>query len=209
MSILPMELLVTTVAFAVHSLGRPELLRLVERIHQGDRSAESELARCYGKVLLMMLRQRCRPGESQLEDLLHDVLEALLQRFRQQSFNVQASVVAYVRSTVHNRCISHYRALAQRSATEAAQGSDQQDYADSLAQALLNEHTHAVRDLLAAVPLPRDRDVLRLFYLEQMDSAEICSRLNIDAEHFRRVLHRARQRMLAHIPADQREQLRA
>ena len=40
----------------------------------------------------------------------------------------------------------------------------------------------------------RDREVLLRYYLAEENSSRICADLGIDAEHFYRVLSRARQR---------------
>lgn len=55
------------------------------------------------------------------------------------------------------------------------------------------------RDLLLEVldqlSIPRDRELLRRFYLQDEDKEAICSDLGLSAQHFDRVLYRARQRM--------------
>lgn len=52
----------------------------------------------------------------------------------------------------------------------------------------------AVRRLLEQMPAPRDREVLRRFYLNDEDKEQICTALNLSAEHFNRVIFRARNR---------------
>ena len=51
-----------------------------------------------------------------------------------------------------------------------------------------------VATLLERLTVPRDREVLSRFYLQEQDKADVCRALGIDSEHFHRVVHRARGR---------------
>ena len=55
----------------------------------------------------------------------------------------------------------------------------------------------AMAGLVEGLPVARDRAVLRGFYLEDRDRDALCAELGIDEPHFRRVLHRARERLRA------------
>jgi RNA polymerase sigma-70 factor (ECF subfamily) len=52
----------------------------------------------------------------------------------------------------------------------------------------------AARRLLDEMPAARDREVLRRFYLNDEDKEQICAALHLSAEHFNRVIFRARNR---------------
>jgi len=52
----------------------------------------------------------------------------------------------------------------------------------------------AIHDLLSELPVARDREVLSRFYLDEQDKEDVCHALAIDAEHFHRVIFRARAR---------------
>jgi RNA polymerase sigma-70 factor (ECF subfamily) len=67
----------------------------------------------------------------------------------------------------------------------------------------------AVRALLAELPVPRDREILLRYYLEDEDKESICAGLGIDSAHFNRVLFRAKQRFAELVArAEQRGRLR-
>ena len=51
-----------------------------------------------------------------------------------------------------------------------------------------------MREVLAELPTPRDRELIVAFYLEEQDKDAICTRLGLTGEHFNRVVHRARER---------------
>ena len=52
----------------------------------------------------------------------------------------------------------------------------------------------AVRCLLAELKPNRDREILFRFYIEEEEKDQICAELGLSADHFKRVLYRARRR---------------
>jgi RNA polymerase sigma-70 factor (ECF subfamily) len=52
-----------------------------------------------------------------------------------------------------------------------------------------------VDQALAQLGMPRDREILRRYFLQDEDKQSICTNLGLSAEHFDRVLFRAKQRM--------------
>ena len=52
-----------------------------------------------------------------------------------------------------------------------------------------------VRALIEELPTPRDREIVRRFYLDEEEKADICKSLGLSPLHFDKVIFRARQRM--------------
>jgi len=52
-----------------------------------------------------------------------------------------------------------------------------------------------VESIIASLPTLRDREIVKRFYLDEEDKAEICRSLGLSPLHFDRVIFRARQRM--------------
>jgi RNA polymerase sigma-70 factor (ECF subfamily) len=61
----------------------------------------------------------------------------------------------------------------------------------------------AVRELLAGMPVERDRELLMRFYVQDQDKKEICKALGLDSLHFNRVLFRAKGRFRKLLEASQ------
>ena len=62
-------------------------------------------------------------------------------------------------------------------------------------QKIAREQTlSAVHDLLNAMPVARDRELLIRLYVYDQDKQEICHALGLDSLHFNRVLFRAKKR---------------
>jgi len=51
-----------------------------------------------------------------------------------------------------------------------------------------------LKALLSQMPVARDREILARFYLREEDRDVVCRALGIEASHFHRVVHRARER---------------
>ena len=67
------------------------------------------------------------------------------------------------------------------------------------------ETTRIVRELFSGL-IERDRQILIRVYFYQQDKALVCRELDIEMEHLRRVLYRAKQRLRALVLAAQRKQ---
>jgi RNA polymerase sigma-70 factor (ECF subfamily) len=52
-----------------------------------------------------------------------------------------------------------------------------------------------VRAIVEELPTARDREIVKRFYLDEQDKAEICAALGLSSLHFDKVVFRARQRM--------------
>lgn len=57
------------------------------------------------------------------------------------------------------------------------------------------ELVRQVRKLIEELPTPRDREVIKRFYLDEEEKATICESLGLSSLHFDKVVFRARQRM--------------
>ncbi len=61
----------------------------------------------------------------------------------------------------------------------------------------LEDHQLAnlVREALNDLPTPRDRELIRRYYLRDADKSQLCEDFDVSPEHFDRVAHRARARL--------------
>ena len=176
--------------------------RWIERIAAGDRAAEAAFVETFRRGVLAMVRRHCRPREPAVEDIAHDVLIAVLGKLRKGGVRDEGALPAYLRSAVVFAVQAEYRKRGRREALVQGAAEDsgkepsdavpaEQRPFDHLAQAQRRSAVHA---LLAELGVPRDREVLRRFYLQEEDRKAICTALGIDEGHFRKVLFRARSR---------------
>jgi RNA polymerase sigma-70 factor (ECF subfamily) len=169
---------------------------LSRRIREGDVSAESELIRQFEPGLRVILRRRTGGDHGLLQDLVQETLIIVLQRLRGEGISDPQRLAAFAAQTARNLAIASLR-KAERQRTDV--DSDALDRnADSTggveARAADHEAALAVRALLRELPQPRDRLMLKRFYLDDHEKEAICSELNLTEAAFNQALSRARRR---------------
>lgn len=169
---------------------------LLQRIADGDSSAESALVNKYWKGLFYILNRRCNDSQT-AADMTQDALIVVITKARLGEIRNPDALAAFVRQTGINLSIGHYR-KEQRRATEAA-GEVQFEVPDnqsSVTKAIEAKQTATlISQVISEMTQERDRDILRSFYVEEQDKVDICGRLELTPAHFDRVLFRARNRL--------------
>ena len=170
---------------------------LVSAIAAGDRSAERAFVERYQRGVRALVVRACRPGDPVVEDIVQDVLMTVLGRLRAGALVDANALPAYLQATIAHASSAEYRRRKLRGETlpvEQMEGLPDSD--PGPLEGLHRSHLRqAVAALIEALPVARDREVLRGFYLQERDRDELCRALGIDEPHFRRVLHRARERL--------------
>jgi len=165
---------------------------LVARIAAGDKNAEREFVLRYQQGIRVIVRRHCRAGDGAAEDLAQDVLLRVLERLRAGAIRDSVALPAYIQTTISHATSSEYR---NRRPTETVDSIEHVpatgDPPDQFSGTQLRNMLHS---LLAELPVARDRELLKRFYLDEEDKEEVCRRLNIDPAHFHRVVFRARER---------------
>ncbi|MGH8121161.1 MAG: RNA polymerase sigma factor [Rudaea sp.] len=165
---------------------------IVARIAAGDRSAEAEFVRRYQRGVLVLVRRHCRPGDPIVEDITQDILTRVIERLRAGAIRDAAALPAYLQASIVYATSAEYRS---RRPTEPVEAIEQLPGGDSpLIQVTADQLRQTLSELLAELPVARDRELLTRFYLDDEDKDDICRRLGIATEHFRRVAFRARER---------------
>jgi RNA polymerase sigma-70 factor, ECF subfamily len=166
---------------------------LVRRIAAGERDAEHRFVQRYERGLAAILRRHCRPNDPELPDLVQEVLLVVLQRLRSGALRDGQALTSYLQTTAAHMASAEYRRRARH---ERAADTDTPSVApDPGREWDSRRRAQVVRSLLEGMETTRDREVLRLFYIEERSKDEVCAALAIDHHHFHRVVFRARQRL--------------
>jgi RNA polymerase sigma-70 factor (ECF subfamily) len=168
---------------------------LARQIHQGDRAAEQALVARYGPPLHFLLKQRTRDSELAL-DIRQDALRVVIEKLRAGTLEQPERLAGYLRGVALKLCGAQRRKEVRRATTADSDAietvaDDRADPEEHLSEEQLRR---AVRELLAELSTPRDRDILTRVYLLDEDKEAICTALGVDSLHFNRVLFRAKQR---------------
>lgn len=171
---------------------------LVTRIARGDATAEAEFVRDYGPGVRALVRRHTRAGDPNVDDYCQDVLANVLLALRRGDLREATALGGYVRNAVIYTVQGEYR-RRQRRGEEGVQEDAEVAAAtdDPVREAQRTQLGRAVTRVLAELPVARDRELLQRFYVDEEDAETVCKALGIDPGHFRRVAHRARERLRA------------
>ena len=171
----------------------PELAR---RIGAGDRAAETELLQAIQPGVRALVRRHARPNDPIVDDIVQDALRQLIERLRASALDSPEALPAYVRGTVVLMVRAEYRRRGRRGENNESASPEDLPDPDEPSENTRREQLRAgVRTVLAELKVPRDREILRRYYLDEEDRDSVCAALAIDPEHFHRVLFRARERL--------------
>jgi RNA polymerase sigma-70 factor (ECF subfamily) len=169
---------------------------LTRRIREGDVSAEGELIRQFEPGLRVLLRRRTGGDHGLLQDLVQETLLVVLQRLRGAGIDDPQKLAAFAAQTARNLAIASLR-KAERQKTDVDSDATERN-ADPTrgveARASDLEAALAVRALLREMPQPRDRLMLKRFYLDDHDKELICKEMQLTEAAFNQALSRARRR---------------
>lgn len=169
---------------------------LSRRIREGDSSAEAELVRQFEPGLRVILRRRTGGDHGLLQDLVQETLLIVLQRLRSSTLEDPARLAAFAAQTARNLAIASLRKAERQRTDVDSEATERNADPDGGTDELAADHEAAlaVRALLRELPHPRDRLMLKRFYLDDDDKELICQELGLTEAAFNQALSRARRR---------------
>lgn len=131
------------------------------------------------------------------EDLVNQAFVESLDKLAQHQIADPARFSGFVYGVAFNLLRNHRRRMDNRRENRASSVVLDNLVSDSsLFDQLLNENVAAaIRGIVMALPIERDREVVRRFYLEEQPKATICADLGLSPLHFDKIVFRARRRM--------------
>ncbi len=167
---------------------------LVERIRDGERSAETELVRRFYRPVFSMVLARTGKFEV-AQDLTQEVLFSVICALRDGNLRNQDGLAGYICGTMRNRVKNHFRSLhldsvgAMKGEPVLQEPNPEEEFAQAEKLVLARE---AISRLSA-----EDRRILRLTLVEGLSPKEISERLDLPGDVVRqrksRAIDRARQ----------------
>ncbi len=152
--------------------------------------------RDYPGLRALILR---RVGDPELAaDILQDAAVTTLEKLRSGEIQQPEGVGGYLYRVALNH-LRNYRRKDRSALSSSAElgdltaGEDEPGWADVGRQ----QWAVTARRTLEELPASRDRELLVRYYLEDEDKCSICAALGLTAEHFNRVIFRARNRFRA------------
>jgi len=174
---------------------------LTGRIRAGDPAAENELVQRYGERLRYVLQRQMSAFPHDVDDVIQESLLAAIERLRNEGLDEPARLGGFIYGIARNLRLAKLREHTRHDGDAhpdivvriADGGSGPEEVVAG------RETTRVVRRLLAELGSTRgrerDREVLVRLYVHQQSREQVCEALDINPEHLRRVLHRAKQRL--------------
>ena len=163
----------------------------LQRLAAGDPAIERHFSLYFGDLLSLKLRVRIRSAQL-IEDIRQETLLRVIQIVRKRGVEHPERFGAFVSAVCNNVLMEQVRAESRHESSENER--EPADEAIDLNAPLVNQQRmRQVATVLDELP-DKDRELLRLFFLEDRDRAELCSRFGVTEEYFRVLLHRAKSR---------------
>ncbi|HWR52732.1 MAG TPA: RNA polymerase sigma factor [Bryobacteraceae bacterium] len=159
----------------------------LRRLREGDPATNQQFAMHFGRLLHLKLRSRVRSFDM-LEDVRQETFARTLAAIRKGSIQQPERLGAYI-SSVADRVLFEY--IRDRGRMEENGPNDFIDGRLDLDRELVDaERARHVRTVMAELP-EKERDALRMIFLEGLDRSEVCSVLGVRPDYLRVVVHRA------------------
>ncbi len=170
----------------------------VQRLIEGDNATEQHFADYFGKLLLIKLRGRMLAPHV-VEDVRQEtfvrVLAALKSKNRLRS---PESLGAFVNSVCNYILLEMHRRSSQHRTVGIQEQFDLPDRRASAESDMVSEERfEQARKILAQILKelsPRDRELLRTAFDEDVDKDQVCRSLRVEREYLRVLVHRANGR---------------
>ena len=175
------------IAWQFHSFDQDYLRRLAG----GDAVVEHHFSVYFGDLLFLKLRARIRSSQL-IEDIRQETLLRVLRIVRKAGVQHPERFGAFVCGVCSNVMME----LLRRETRHEAWGSEFEpadDRVDLDAPLVNQQRRRQVNRILDELP-EKDRELLRLLFLEECDKREICKRFRVREEYLRVLLHRAKVR---------------
>ena len=169
-------------------------LSLVEAVAEQS-ALQDQLYLRYRRPLMQVFLHR-RIDRDAADDLLQRTFLQAIKKIRTEGLEDPSNLGGYLYRTACKLATAYWRGeLSRKHDNDKELLSNLQDDALSLEERVDHEQlAKCVRDLMGHLPVPRDREVLERFYLQEEPRTSVRETLKLRDRHFNRVLWRARQR---------------
>lgn len=146
--------------------------------------------------LYTLLHRHIRDGNI-AQEILNEAVATAIAHSRAGRISDQTRIAGYVYRVALNLYRNHRREYANRPGAHATdEDIDQLPAQRATEQAAMDSSlVRQIASIVASLPTARDREIVKRFYLDEEDKAEICRSMGLSPLHFDRVIFRARQRL--------------
>lgn len=166
-----------------------EYLRLLT---EGDPVTERHFAAYFGELIRIKLRSKLRSAHL-IEEIRQETFLRVLNTLRRKNgLQHPERLGAFVNAVCNNVMLESLRAEARTNSYGDEDFDAVDDRVDVESELVTEERKTLVRRVLAGLP-SREQQLLRMIFFEEKDKEEVCRYLNVDREHLRVLIHRAKE----------------
>lgn len=160
-----------------------------------DPETERHFTRYFHELLYLKLRSKVRSPEL-IEDISQETLMRVIRLARRGEIVHPERLGGFVHSVSNNVLMEHIRQETRHPQIPENAAEPADDRTDP-GMPLANEDNRRIVTRILGVLPEKDRDLLRMVFLEEVDKSEIARRLGVDPDYLRVMLHRAKGRFRA------------
>lgn len=165
----------------------------VDRLTQGDPDTELHFSSYFGRLLTSKLRVR-RIAPQMAEDVRQETFLRVLRTLRQGRGVTQPEAFgAFVSSVCNNVLLETLGKESRHPAIPENAPEPADDRVDLDGALITDQRKRVVARILDSLPA-KDREILRMVFLEEADRQDISRRLGVSGEYLRVLLHRAKSK---------------
>jgi len=170
--------------------------KLVENIHNGDSTAESEFVKRYRRNLYLMLVKRTNGDEFAANECTQEALLIALIKMRTGKIRKPEQISAFLRQTAIYVSVNYYRKRRRYVALKQENVISLRTHHNGAEDDINSKQLRLIlRKVIDTLPMSRDREILNKFFLEEQEKKEVCECLNLSLDLFDKVVYRAKRRV--------------
>ena len=163
----------------------------VTRLREREAETEAHFVAYFRTPIWLKAQRRLRAPDL-VADACQETLLRVLQYLRSgKVLDYPERLPAFVNSVCHNVTLEMIRSQSRYAQIAAGDQEPASTWGDPYVQLITEERKQLVREILAQLS-EKDRDLLRLAFMGEMDKAELCRRFGVNGTYLRVLLHRAR-----------------
>jgi RNA polymerase sigma-70 factor (ECF subfamily) len=164
----------------------------VERLREGDPLTEQHFVAYFDQLLRIKLRAKMLASET-VEDLRQETYIRVLVTLRKDGVRQPERFGAFVNSICNNVLMEFYRSSSRTRPLDDTHLEKPDHTVDLEGLLVTKQAKKRVREVIEELP-KKDRELLRAFFLEEMEKDEVCKLFGVDRDYFRVLLHRAKDK---------------
>jgi RNA polymerase sigma-70 factor (ECF subfamily) len=166
----------------------------VRRLRQHDARTEEHFYTYFQPRLFNRLRRHLR-SIADVEEKRQETYKRVFKKLYDGDLRDGRTLAAFVLSVADNIVLEHYR-VASRTEPLGDHHPEPVYEADAELNVISVENQRRVKEVLDELE-PRDADILRAIFLDEVPREEVCRKFNVTPNYLRVLLHRALERFRA------------